>query len=175
VLQAYTRTLDRSGPRSSLFATTSLFALLLFTGGIFLGWVDNYVDDYPIYHRLSQVISSFIFIAENGLVQLLYSQHWSFLGSVQSKEESAVWFAPIAGLGSIASTLAGMVVSPLVSLLGLPHLLVVASSFLLACAFCSDKAYQIAEQVCTVRMHIYERRDYYPWQSSLVVRLLFDY
>jgi hypothetical protein len=90
-----------------------------------------------MYHRLSQAISSFIFVAENGLVQLLYSQHWSFMGSVQSKEESAVWFPPIAGLGSIASTLAGMLVSPLISLLGgLPHLLVVASLFLLACAFC---------------------------------------
>jgi hypothetical protein len=83
------------------------------------------------------------------------------MGSVQSKEDSAVWFAPIAGLGSIASTLAGMAVSPLVSLLGLPHLLVVASLFLLACAFCSDKAYQIAEKVRTERICMYIiRRDY---------------
>jgi hypothetical protein len=154
VLQVYTRTVDRSGPRSSLFTTTTLFALLLFTGGITLAWVDDYVEDYPMCHRLSQAISSFIFVAEDGLVQLLFSQHWSFMGSVQSKEESAVWFAPIAGLGSIAATLAGMAVSPLVGLLGgLPHLLVVASLLLLACAFCADKAYSIAEQVRAGRMH----------------------
>lgn len=149
MLQAHTRTLDRSGPRSSLFTSTFIFALLLFSGGIFLVWIDDYVEDYPIYHRLSQMISSLIFVAENGFVQLLYSQHWSFLSSVQSKEESAVWFAPIAGLGSIFTTLAAMVVSPLVTLLGLPHLLVVASLFLVCGAFCSDKAYQIAEQVRT--------------------------
>jgi hypothetical protein len=169
VLQVYTRTLDRSGPRSSLFTTTSLYALLLFAGGITLAWVGDYVEDYPIYHCLSQVISSFIFIAENGLVQLLYSQHWSFMGSVQSKEESAVWFAPIAGLGSIASTLAGMIVSPLVSLLGgLPHLLVVASLFLLACAFCSDQAYQIAEKVRVARSCMCKTRLLQYWWYVLV-------
>jgi hypothetical protein len=156
VSQVYTRTVDRYGPRSSLFSTTSLFALLLFIAGISLAWVDDYVEDYPLYHGFSQVISSFIFVAEDGLVQLLYSQHWSFMGSVQSKEESAVWFAPIAGMGAMASTLAGMVVSPLVSFLGgLPHLWCVASLFMLACAFCADQAYQIAEQVRTGRMYVY--------------------
>jgi hypothetical protein len=57
-----------------------------------------------------------------------------------------------------------MVASPLVSVLGgLPHLLVVASLFLLACAFCADKAYQIAEQVRTGRIYIADNATTTSW------------
>lgn len=87
------------------------------------------------------------FIVENAFVQLLYSQHSSFLSSIQSKDQGAVWFAPISGLGSIASTLASAFTPLLVLAFGLPYLLVVASLLLLCSAWCSDKAYEIAEQV----------------------------
>jgi hypothetical protein len=54
---------------------------------------------------------------------LLYTQHWSFLGSICPQ----VWFAPTAGLGSVASTLAALAVSPLVDRVGLTGLMFASS------------------------------------------------
>lgn len=54
----------------------------------------------------SRALVFLLFVYQNSSVQLLYTQHWSFLGSVLTEQEGAVWFAPIAGLGSVSSTLA---------------------------------------------------------------------
>jgi len=47
-----------------------------------------------------------LLVVQNSNVQLLFTQHWSYLGSVLCTSEANIWFAPIAGVGSIASTLA---------------------------------------------------------------------
>ena len=74
------------------------------------------------------------------MVQLLCTQHWSFLSSISSE----VWFAPIAGLGSLASTIAAMAVSPLIGHIGLTGLLWTSSIILLLTAWIADDAYRIA-------------------------------
>jgi len=122
-------------------------ALLLAAAGLFLNFIDLHVVQSEIYHRISKAVLFCLFVMENGFVNLLYTAHWSFLSSVQSENEGAVWFAPIAGLGSIASTLTGLSVSPLVKLVGLPGLLLIASVFLVGTELCSDAAYRIAEEV----------------------------
>ena len=143
-----------------------------------LRWLDGHLDDeasdaeasssssFLLYHQLSKATLFTLFVAESGFVQLLYTQHWSFLSAVQQQERvvtaaaggdsgttkasGITWFAPIAGLGSLASTLAGFSILPLVSAVGLPNLLIVASMVLIVACYCSDTAYVIAEEVSGV-------------------------
>ena len=130
-------------------------ALLLATAGTLLNVIDIRIEQSDVYHHISKAVLFSLFIMQNGFVYLLSTQHWSFLSSVESEKEGAVWFAPIAGLGSIASTLTGLSVSHLVKVVGLPSLLLVASVFLLFAQLCSDAAYRIAEAVSeTDRQHL---------------------
>lgn len=55
-----------------------------------------------------------------------------------------MWFAPIAGLGSMASTMAALGVQPVVKRYGLTGSLWASSLFLLASCYAADKAYRIA-------------------------------
>ncbi|KAL3910254.1 MAG: hypothetical protein SGILL_007764 [Bacillariaceae sp.] len=57
-----------------------------------------------------------------------------------------MWFAPIAGLGSMASTMAALGVQPVVKRYGLTGSLWASSLFLLASCGAADKAYRIALQ-----------------------------
>jgi hypothetical protein len=186
LLWCYTRLLDGWGPRVSLFISTLCYALLLALSGIFLSFLDALLDvptgqessfssssdhNNHLAHLLSKVTLFSLFVVENSYVQLLFTQHWSFITSVvqtfdKEKEEadkrgqngqkkqqrasglsSAIWFGPIAGAGSLMSSAAGFAVMPLVSSLGLPNLLVVASVGLASGCACSDIAYRIANQV----------------------------
>lgn len=117
------------------------------TAGLVLNNVDSCVLDSPLCRNISRTISFSMLVIQSGFVYLLSSQHWSFLGSVQSKEEGARWFAPIAGIGSVSSTVAAFAVSPLVNVLGLPILLIAASFLFLVSACCGDIAYQVAQKV----------------------------
>jgi hypothetical protein len=65
----------------------------------------------------------------------------------RSTTPTTIWFGPIAGAGSLMSSAAGFAIVPLVSSLGLPSLLVVASIGLATGCICSDVAYRIANKV----------------------------
>lgn len=80
-------------------------------------------------------------------VQFLYTQHWSFLGSILTPEEGKVWFAPIAGIGSITSTLAASHVSIMVEKIGLIGLLCAAGLIIGSSAIFADAAYKVAKEV----------------------------
>jgi len=62
-----------------------------------------------------------MFVAKGAFVQLLYSQHWSFLTSMLSSEDNVSktvrWTPIISGIASIAATTSGWMVSPLMDLL----------------------------------------------------------
>lgn len=138
-MQVYTRCLDRWGPRVSLRRTTIFFSAILgICGLLVLLWRNN----------TSQTVLFILFILQNVLVQLLYSQHWSFLTSIV-QTDWMFWLAPLAGIGSLASTFAGLLVAPLLEYdsCELPHLLIVASFCMLVSAVCGDMAYRRAEQV----------------------------
>jgi hypothetical protein len=115
--------------------------------GLVLNRVEYCVTDLSICHNLSRAVSFSILVMQSGFVYLISSQHWSFLGSVQSKQDGARSFAPIAGIGSISSTVAAFAVSPLVNLLGLPNLLIAAAFLLAISAYCGDMAYEVAYKV----------------------------
>ena len=75
-----------------------------------------------------------------------YSQYWSFMASVLTPNESARWFAPIAGLTSIASVVGGTAVSFLTERLKLSGTLACTGLALLLSMFATGQAYSIAEK-----------------------------
>jgi hypothetical protein len=130
---------------------------------------------------LEQLAIVFLFVVKNAFVQLLSAQHWSFITSVLSSSSGGgsrdsdttsstdQWTSIIAGLASVAATLSGWLVTPLIHVLGrqqerhthstpdsataandttaLTGLLLVAASLLGLTAILSDHAYRIAQKV----------------------------
>lgn len=114
-----------------------------------------------------------MFVAKSAFVQLLFSQHWSFLTSLLSfnhdVSQTARWAPIIAGVASIAATAAGWLVAPTVEWLkrqsslemetktpvggsdsdesidALTGLLFLSTIILLLACYCSDAAYMLAE------------------------------
>jgi len=155
LLWLYTRILDTSGPRKVLRYSTLLSSAILFVGGLILSTINTYLEDdgesssitsTTIYHQISKGTLWIMFVLQNAFVQILYTQHWSFLGSIQTSEEAAVRFAPIAGVGSIFSTIAACLVSPLVECIGLTGLLYCAALGIGISAVCADWAYNFSEK-----------------------------
>lgn len=145
LLIGYGRVLDTYGPRGAL-ARTSLFCagtmsivaaaivLLQESGLTFMST------------PLVKFITGPLFVFRESYVQLLTSQYWSFMASVLTPTQSARWFAPISGLTSITSALAGLSVSTVVDKLGLPGSLIGTSVMLLLSLFAAEKAYSISER-----------------------------
>lgn len=159
LLWVYTKSLDKWGPRRSLCLSTVTFATLMASGAWTMDRLmphlleERFDDDLNgsperealFWKRMAQATIFALNVAESAFVQLLYTQHWSFIGSISKDWAGAtVWFAPIAGLGSIASTVAGLCVEPLVAAYGLTGLLWAASVFLLVSSLASDTAYRIS-------------------------------
>jgi hypothetical protein len=156
LLWVYTKSFHQRGPRQSLRYSALLFALLVAVGAFVIQSLEKHLDynndqnSNPYWAKFAVQATVFLLnVIENGFVQLLATQHWSFLGSL-CDQDCAVWFAPIAGLGSIASTLAAMAVSLLVDRVGLTGLLWIASGFLVASCVAADEAYRIAQLVCSM-------------------------
>ena len=121
-----------------------------------------------VWKKLAQSTTFFLHVASSAFFQLLYTQHWSFLGSVigmlglvaddedgsnnlksqksLSSSEGTMWFAPIAGLGSVSSTVAGLCLPRFVERFGLTGSLSVAAGVLLLSGALADRAYRIALQ-----------------------------
>lgn len=100
--------------------------------------------------RMSQMLLFCLFVFQSAYVQLLYAQHWAFISSVLTAEEGSRLFAPIAGLGSIASTLAAGSVSILVEKAGLIGLMYMAGISYIICAILANMAFS------TARLHGFE-------------------
>lgn len=172
VLWCYTRLLERNGPRHALRSTTLLCSAVLLGTWILLKCAQSNEliaendagprmeestpsDSIPstvegpnqsTYQIPSKYLLFLLFVYQSSAVQLLYTQHWGFITSVLTASEGAVWFAPIAGLGSVTSTIAAFFVTPLVGRWGLTGLLGLAGLILVGSAFFADMAYRIAEQ-----------------------------
>ncbi|CAB9507095.1 expressed unknown protein [Seminavis robusta] len=146
LLWLYARMLDYSGPNIALRNCHLAYALILCLGGLFLQAIDPVLLPLNMYHQCSRFFLFALFVLENGFVQLLFTQHWAFMSSIQTREQAAIWFAPIAGIGSIASTAAAFTVAPLTDYMGLPALLILAGISIGASAFFAMDAYHLAEQ-----------------------------
>ena len=103
-----------------------VYALSLGSTGAFLQWCSRRVASNDgtstSIHSISQCWIVFIFVAKSAFVQLLCSQHWSFLTSLLScndedcsHAQTARWVPIIAGIASISATASGWLVAPLVA------------------------------------------------------------
>jgi ATP/ADP translocase len=138
----YAGVVEQRGPRVALRKSTVLFAALNLMGAVLVSVLDP--ESSPLHFRLSQGTALILFITQNALVQLLFTQHWAFLGSMQTDNKS--WFAPIAGIGSLSSTLAASSVGVLASYLNLWGLLLAAALVIGSSGICAEQAYRIAER-----------------------------
>mmetsp|Transcript_27401 Transcript_27401/g.41917 ORF Transcript_27401/g.41917 Transcript_27401/m.41917 type:complete len:552 (-) Transcript_27401:294-1949(-) len=155
LLMAYGHELEAHGPRVALRYTTLLsiggFALFI----LFISALERYPIMVPALFgggghsklvSLSKLVVGFAFIFQNSYAHLLYTQHWSFLGSVMTPTEGSTWFATIAGLSSLSSTMTGSLVSTLVDKVGLIGLMGCNVIALVASLLCAEKSYKIAEE-----------------------------
>ena len=67
------------------------------------------------------------------------------MGSVLTKREGARWFAPIAGVSSMSSALAGYFLGHLVQKFGISSLLLMTAGSIIASLIFAEKAYHISE------------------------------
>lgn len=157
LLWFYGNTLDRGGPSYALRTHTLICAGCQ----IVCGWALRFFDDRLLHvpddddfsaravadvTSWSRALLFLLFVFQNAYVQLLYNQHWAFISSVLTQEEGTRAFAPIAGLGSIGSTLAAGLVSKLVGRLGLIGLLHLAGASFIVSAVLADVAFGTARR-----------------------------
>ena len=147
LLFAYGSILEKRGPRDALRITT------LFCSSVILGSsaaIEIAQRTNAIFWKTSipvvKLISGPLFVFRESYVQLLTSQYWSFMASVLTPNESARWFAPIAGLTSIASVVGGTAVSFLTERLKLTGTFACTGLALLVSTLATGKAYSIAEK-----------------------------
>ena len=88
-----------------------------------------------------------LFVFRESYVQLITSQHWSFMSSVLTPAQASLWFAPISGLTSVMSAVAGVGVSSVVHSLGLTGAMGLAALMLALSTVLTESAYSISEKV----------------------------
>ena len=144
LLLGYARILERHGPRVALKRSTLSCAITILVAAIAMNGVQRMgLTFFGI--PAMKVITGPLFVFRESYVQLLTSQYWSFMASVLTPNQSAKWFAPIAGLTSIAAALGGMSVSRLTLKFGLTGTFACTGIALIASIFATEMAYSIAE------------------------------
>mmetsp|Transcript_2435 Transcript_2435/g.4552 ORF Transcript_2435/g.4552 Transcript_2435/m.4552 type:complete len:376 (-) Transcript_2435:42-1169(-) len=87
-----------------------------------------------------------LFIFRESYVQLITSQHRSFISSVLTPNQSSKWFAPISGLTSVTNAFLAMGVGKLSAVWGLHGVLAVAAVVLGCSVVFAEMAYSIADK-----------------------------
>lgn len=165
LLWFYGKTLSHGGPSYALRTHTFICAAVQILCGWILnifevciaevdhGGAEDDIDGVCVWglsvgnvKSMSRILLFFLFVFQSAYVQLLYAQHWAFISSVLTSEEGTRLFAPIAGLGSIGSTLAAgsvsMLIDRYVGLIGLMHM---AGMTYIVCAILANLAFSTAK------------------------------
>ncbi|KAL7502869.1 hypothetical protein ACHAWX_000542 [Stephanocyclus meneghinianus] len=146
LLLGYGAVLGKLGPLSALKATTLGCASVLLVSGFLIAKLDGMVESHPTAKIITKYLIGTLFVFRESYVQLITSQHWSFLSSILTPNQSSRWFAPISGLTSVTSAVAAMAVGRLSQILGLSGVLVVAGLVLGLSLILGDVAYGIAQK-----------------------------
>jgi ATP/ADP translocase len=152
LLLLYGIALDARGPYGALQFTTLGCASILGLSSLVIARMDAMLPQHGAAlastssKTMTRYIVGALFVFRESYVQLLTSQHWSFISSILTPSESSRWFAPISGLTSITSALAAAGVGKMSSLLGLQGVLLVASIVLGGSVVFGRMAYSIAEK-----------------------------
>ena len=160
LLMFYSQQLENNGPRVALRKTSGLCTVSLLLLGLIVYAIEKSVTlqliqfKLPYYNKQTKSVSLslgkavvwVLYLLQNSYAHLLCTQHWSFIGSVLTSAQGAPWFASIAGLTSLTSTIAAGIVSRLVNYTSLPLLFALgtASSMLISIV-CAEAAYETAD------------------------------
>mmetsp|Transcript_29492 Transcript_29492/g.43557 ORF Transcript_29492/g.43557 Transcript_29492/m.43557 type:complete len:497 (+) Transcript_29492:175-1665(+) len=145
LLISYTKALDNYGPRGALAASTLGSASILFMAAMSILMLQN-SDISFLGIPLIKYVAGPLFVFRESYVQLITSQYWSFMSSVLNPEQSSRWFAPISGLTSITSAVAGMNVSLIVSKLGLAGAIFGTGFMMVLSLIAASRAYAISDK-----------------------------
>jgi len=149
LLLFYGSVLNNLGPLLALKHTTLGCASILGLSSLLISKLDPQIiegDTTSLLAILTRYTVGALFIFRESYVQLITSQHWSFISSVLTPNQSSTWFAPISGLTSITSALAAMGVGKLSAVWGLQGVLGVAAVVLGGSVVFGEAAYGIAEK-----------------------------
>jgi ATP/ADP translocase len=144
LLVGYGRVLQSYGPRGALKTSTLCCAAVILAASLGIE-VSERTGASILGIPAMKFITGPLFVFRESYVQLLTSQYWSFMASVLTPNQSARWFAPIAGLTSIASVVGGVAVSHLTAKINLSGTLACTGVALCASLFATEAAYSIAE------------------------------
>ena len=164
LLLFYGRVLSKYGPLLALKRTTLGCALILGLSSLIISKLDHCIvdegGDTTTTSSLVSIVTRYVvgalFIFRESYVQLITSQHWSFISSVLTPNQSSMWFAPISGLTSVTSAVAAMYVGKLSGMWGLQGVLGVAALVLGGSVVFGEAAYGIAEKVSCVFQLLFE-------------------
>ncbi len=145
LLTVYGKILDKHGPRGALKRSTLYCASVIMVSSIILEVLKQLGTTF-FDIQATKFITAPLFIFRESYVQLLTSQYWSFMASVLTPDQSAKWFAPIAGLTSIASATGGIAVRYLAAKVDLAGTLACTGLSLCASLIATERAYSIAEK-----------------------------
>jgi len=142
LLWAYSRQLQQGGPRVALRNTTTacIAFIVAVTTALFA------CRQLALPTVVSQAVIGLTFLFQNSYQHLLYTQHWSFVGSVVTPKEGVKWFAVLAGTSSLFCSLAGSLVPFMLPITGLLGLMGVTAVMLTGTLFCADRAYALAQE-----------------------------
>ena len=157
LLLFYGNVLENLGPLMALRRTTLGCASVLGLSSLLLSKLDKLIivsdtttttsSNNNNIAILTRYLVGALFVFRESYVQLITSQHWSFISSVLTPNQSSTWFAPISGLTSVTSALAAMGVGKLSSMWGLQGVLGVAACVLGGSVVFGQAAYRIADKV----------------------------
>lgn len=149
LLYWYGTILKSSGPRKALRRTTSLVLAVLLGGDALVSILSSSAF---FWHPSSVIwftrsVVALLFVFQNSYAHLIYTQQWSFLGSVMTPTEGTRWFTFIAGLSSLVCTMTASSVRTIADKsYGLVLLIFMTCSSLGLSMFCADKAYQLSSE-----------------------------
>jgi hypothetical protein len=138
LLYWYGLVLKDEGPRRALYKTTALAVVTLAAGTVLC----QVLTDLPL---LSKGVVASLFVFQNSYAHLLYTQQWSFLGSVMTPTEGTKWFSLIAGLSSLVCTITATMVHTLSDTVGLLGLIIGTCVTLAMSMILADNAYALSE------------------------------
>jgi len=146
LLLFYGTVLNRQGPYLALKSTTLGCAAILGLCAALIAKLDPLVETNASLATFAKYVVGALFVFRESYVQLITSQHWSFISSVLTPNQSSTWFAPISGLTSVTSAVSAMGVGKLSGMWGLQGVLGVAAIVLGGSVIFGEMAYSIADK-----------------------------
>lgn len=142
LLWGYSHKLEQAGPRVALRTTTacSIVFIVAVTAAL------HACQHAGLPRSVSKALVGLAFLFQSSYQHLLYTQQWSFVGSVVTPQEGALWFAVLAGCSSLFCSFMGSLVPIMLPYTGLLGLMGLTAVTLTGSLLCADRAYALSEQ-----------------------------